>query len=86
MAARGLSPVATSQGYSLVAVCKASLCSGFSRCRARALGSWASVVAACGLWSAGSVAVVHRLSCSVACGILTNQRLNLCPLHWQADS
>ena len=24
--------------------------------------------------------------CSIACGILLDQGLNLCPLHWQADS
>ena len=30
----------------------------------------ASVVAACGLWSMGSVVEAHRLSCPVACGIL----------------
>ena len=28
----------------------------------------------------------HKLSCSVACGILTDQGSNLCPLHWQKDS
>ena len=30
--------------------------------------------------------MVHRLSCSAACGIFLDQGLNLCPLHWQADS
>ena len=46
-----------------------------SRCRARALGTWASVVVACGLTSCGLWALEHRLSsmvhglgCSVACG------------------
>ena len=33
----------------------------------------------------GSVTVVHRLSCSVACGIILDQGLNLCPLHCQAE-
>ena len=28
----------------------------------------------------------HRLSCPAACGIFLDQGLNLCPLHWQADS
>ena len=28
----------------------------------------------------------HRLSCSMAYGILLSQGLNLCLLHWQADS
>ena len=37
-----------------------------------------------GLWAA--VVVAHRLSCSAACGIFLDQRLNSCPLHWQADS
>ena len=34
----------------------------------------------------GSVVVVHGLSCSAACGIFLDQGMNLCPLHWQADS
>ena len=37
------------------------------------------------LWSTGSVFVVYRLSCFVACGIFPAQGLNACPLHWQAD-
>ena len=45
-----------------------------------------SVVVARGLQSTGSVVVVHRLSCSMACGIFPDQGLNPCPLHWQADS
>ena len=39
-----------------------------------------------GLSSAGSVDVVHRLSCSVACRILHNQGVNLFPLYRQVDS
>ena len=39
---------------------------------------------ALGVWT--SVAVAHWLSCPVACGIIPDQGLNLCPLHWQADS
>ena len=35
---------------------------------------------------AGSVIVAHGPSCSAACGIFPDQGLNLCPLHWQADS
>ena len=65
---------------------RASHCGGFSCCRARALGAWASVVVAHRLYSAGSVVVVHGLSCSVACGIFPDQGSNPCPLHWQADS
>ena len=30
--------------------------------------------------------MVHRFSCSVACGIFLDQGLNLCLLHWQEDS
>ena len=45
-----------------------------------------SVVAAPGLYSAGSVVGAHRLSCSVACGIFLDQGFNPCLLHWQADS
>ena len=35
---------------------------------------------------AGSVVVVHKLSCSTACGIFLDQGLNLCLLFWQVDS
>ena len=58
-------------GFSLVVVSKGSCsvrtshCGGFSCCRAQALGTWASVVAAHGLRSCGSQALEHRL-CS--CG------------------
>jgi len=38
------------------------------------------------LWCPGSVVVVHRLSCSMACGLFLNWGLNPCLLHWQADS
>ena len=33
-----------------------------------------------------SVAMVHRHSCSAACGISQDQGSNLCPVHQQADS
>ena len=46
---------------------QASYCGGFSFCRALALGTWASVVAACRLNSCGSWALQHRLS---SCGTL----------------
>ena len=52
--------------------------SGFSCCRARAVGTRSSVAAAPRPWSIGSESVAHRLSCSTACGIFL--------LHWQADS
>ena len=44
---------------------RASHCGGFSRCRAQALGTWASVVVARGLSSCGSRALERRLS---SCG------------------
>ena len=46
----------------------------------------ASVVAVPGPWRTGSSVAVHGLHCSTACGSLPDQGLNLCPLHWQADS
>ena len=52
----------------------------------RLLGTQASAVVTCGLWSPGSVTVMHRLSCLTACRIFLDQGLNLCPLLWQADS
>ena len=55
---------------------RASHCGGFSCWGAWALGSWASVAAACGLLgtgasivAAGSVIMAPGLSCLVACGI-----------------
>ena len=38
------------------------------------------------LQSADSIVTAHGPSCSSACGILPDQGLNLCLLHWQADS
>ena len=46
----------------------------------------ASLVGSTGSRCAGSVVVVHGLSCSAACGIFPDQGSNLCPLNWQADS
>ena len=74
-------------GATLRCGARASHCGGFSCCGARASGTRASVVVALGLQSAGSVAVVHGLSCSAARGIFPDQGSNPCPrLHWQADS
>ena len=39
-----------------------------------------------GIWSTGSIVVVHRFSCSATCGLLPDQGSNPCPLHWQANS
>ena len=38
------------------------------------------------LWSTGSAAGAHELSCSVACEAFLDQGSNPCLLHWQADS
>ena len=46
----------------------------------------ASVTGAPRLWSTGSVVVAHGFSCSVVCGIFSDQGLNPRLLHWQADS
>ena len=59
VAARGLSLVVASGGYSSLR------CVGFSCCGARALGAWASVVVARGLSSCGLWALERRLS---SCG------------------
>ena len=64
---------------------QASHCGSFSCCGARTLGCVALVIAALGLYSTASVVVVHRLSCSKACGIFLDQGSNPCPLHWQED-
>ena len=82
------------QGTSLIVVrgatvhCSAqpSHCSGFSCCRAQALGVQALEAAACGLWRVGSVVEAHRLNCSLVRGIFPDKELNPCPLHWQVDS
>ena len=58
----GSSLVAVSGGYSLVVV--------------GGLLTAASLVAGHGLWSTGSVAVLHGFSCSVACEVLLHQGLN----------
>ena len=73
IAAHRLSLVAA-RGTTLCCSAWASHWGGFSCCGAWALGVRASVV------------VAHGLSCSTACGILPDQALNLCPLHWQSDS
>ena len=64
IAARGLSLVAASGGYSSCSA-RASHCGGSSCFRAQTLSAWASVVVACGLSSCGSWALEHRLG---SCG------------------
>ena len=77
IAVHGLSLVAASRGHSSLRYMGFSLQwllllrSTGSRCAG-------SVVVARGLYSAGSVVVVHRLSCSMACGIFPDQGSNLC--------
>ena len=73
VAARGLSLVAASGGYSSL------WCMGFSL-------QWLLLSWSTGSRRVGSVVVVHGLSCSAACGIFPDQGSNPCPLHWQADS
>ena len=90
----GFSLVAVSRGCSLVVVhglfiAVASLvaehgalgCTGFS-----SSGTWVQE-----FWFLGSRAqtgsiVVHGLTCPEACGIFPDLGLNLCLLHWLADS
>ena len=77
-------------GHLFIAVCGlltavASLVQN-TGCRLQWLQQAGSVAAACRFYSVGSGAVAHRLSCSTACGVLPNQVLNPCPLHWQEDS
>ena len=69
-------------------------CSDFSLVAASRLqGAWASkvasegsVVGVCGLWSVGLTVTVHRLCCSVVCGIFLGQGWNPCFLYWQVAS
>ena len=70
---RGLSLVAASGGHS------SSRCAGLSLSRPFLLRSTGSR-------RAGSAIVAHGPSCSVACGLFSDQGSNPCPLHWQADS
>ena len=57
---RGLSLILAS-GATVRCSEQASPCGGFSCCGAQALGTWASVVAACGLNSCGSWALERGL-------------------------
>ena len=68
-------------GATLRCGARASYCSGFSCCRAWALGGDFSNCS-----TQASVVVAHGLSCSAACGIFLDQGSNPCPLHWQGDS
>ena len=74
IAARGLSLVAVTGGLLSSCCAQGFHCGGFS-----CFGTWA-------LGWACSAVVAHRPSCPEACGIFLDQELNLCLLHWQADS
>ena len=54
--------------------------------RLQQLQCMGSVVMIPMLQSMGSIVVVHGFSCSMACGIFSDQGQYLCLLHWQADS
>ena len=80
----GLSLVVVDEGYSSLQHV------GFSLWQLLLLQSTAarhtgSVVAPSRPWSADSVVVAHKLTCST-CGILLDEGSNPCLLHWQADS
>ena len=72
LAARGLSLVVESGGYSSLWYI------GFSL-------RWLLLLQSMGSRRAGSVVVAHGLSCSAACGIFPDQGSKSCPLHWQVD-
>ena len=73
-------------GYSLAVVLKLLIVVTSLAVERRLQCARASADAAPGLQSTGSVVVVHRIRCSMACGIFLDQGTNLCLLHWQADS
>ena len=72
-------------GYPLVAVYKLLTAVTSLAAEHGLWGHAGAVGAAPGSWRTGCV-VVHRLSCSAACGIFLDQGSNLCLLHWQAES
>ena len=93
MAAQSITLVVVSEGYSLVAVHRLFTSVDSLVAVHMTSGVRASVVAARGLSSFGSWALEYRLSscghglsCSSACGILLDQGLNPCLLHWHEDS
>ena len=82
----GFSLVAMSKGCSLGAVCRLLLVMASLVSENGLYGAQASVAAGPRLDCTGSVVWAHRLSCSVACGILPDQVSNPRLLHRQADS
>ena len=77
--------VAASGGYSLDVVRELLIAVAFVA-EPGLCGMWASVFAVLGFYSISLIVVAHRLSCSEACGIFPDPGLNLCLLHWQADT
>ena len=69
----------------LIAVASLVAEHGLQACGLQQLWYAGSVIVAWELQSTGSVVVVNRLSCSMACGIFLDQGSNSCPLHWQTD-
>ena len=69
----GFALVAARGGHSLVAVFRLLIAVASLVAEHRPSSAWASVAVAPGLWSAGPMAVVHRLSCCTACGIFLDQ-------------
>ena len=81
----GLSSSCGEQGLLSSCGTHVSCCGGFFYCRAWALGC--TGFSSCGTYKLSSCGAQHtRLSCSTACEIFPGQGLNLCLLHWQADS
>ena len=80
----GFSLVVESGGYSLTVMLGLPVAET-SLVKRGLKGTRASVVVAPGLYSAGSIAVASRLSCSMACGIFPDQGSNLRLLHWQEN-
>ena len=66
-----------SGGYSLVAACGLTAVASLVA-EHRLYGAWASVVVTRGLYSTGSIVMVHGLICFAACGILPDQGSNPC--------
>ena len=84
--------VAACAFFSLLQGVEASRCSGFSFCSdsgvlgLHCLWHLGSVVVVSGLQSTSSVVAAHGFSCSMVRGVLPDQGLKPCLLHWQVDS
>lgn len=86
IAAHRFSPVAVSEGYSLVAVCRLLIAVASLVAEHRLKGEQASVAVNPGLQSTASVVVAHGLSCSASCRIFPDEGSNLYPLLRKANS